>query len=77
MQCDLSLGNGGGTTASFDNFLSGMGWKVKLKHHRARGCFMGGLDCSLHTKMLYYGSSMREVSFHVVPWIDFSFFKNF
>jgi len=57
------------TTASFDNFLSGMGWKVKLKHHRARGCFMGGLDCSLHTKMLYYGSSMREVSFHVVPWM--------
>lgn len=58
------------TTASFDDFCSGMGWKVKLKHHRAQGCFTGGLDCSQHTKhMLYYGSATREVVFHVLPWM--------
>ena len=57
------------TTASFLEFLNSLGWKVNLYQHRTNGCFMGGLDPKLHKHMLYYGSSVREVSFHVVPWM--------
>jgi hypothetical protein len=57
------------TTTSFHAFLNGMGWKVDLVQHRANGYFMGGLDQKVHPHMLYHGSSVREVGFHVVPWM--------
>lgn len=56
-------------TPTFLEFLHSMGWKVDLHRHRSNGCFMGGLDPGVHQSMLYYGSSVREVSFHVVPWM--------
>jgi hypothetical protein len=57
------------TTAPFLQFLNSMGWKVDLHRHRSNGSFLGGLDPKIHQRMLYYGSSVREVSFHVVPWM--------
>jgi hypothetical protein len=57
------------TSAHFREFLTGLGWQVKLDSHTG---YNGGLDCKNRqngTTSIYYADFTNEIMFHVAPLI--------